>query len=38
MEYEMDLPVSAKKLYDMLFADDAGLWQQKTTASGSRGR
>ncbi|SAL98337.1 hypothetical protein [Absidia glauca] len=36
VEYEMDLPVSAKKLYDMLFADDAGLWQQKTTASGSR--
>lgn len=41
MEYEMDLPVPAKKLYDMLFSEDAGpqgLWQQKTNASGSRGQ
>ncbi|KAI8060354.1 hypothetical protein BC940DRAFT_337637 [Gongronella butleri] len=43
MEYETDLPVSAKTLYDLLFSEEktgaaanGGIWQQKTQASGSR--
>ncbi|CAO3599851.1 unnamed protein product [Absidia cylindrospora] len=43
MEYEADLPMSAKQLFDLLFSEEktgaaaqGGIWDQKTAASGSR--
>lgn len=45
MEYEANLPISAKKLFELLFSEEktgaaanGGIWNQKTLASGSRGK
>lgn len=33
IESEVELPVSAKKLYDYMFGDDTAVWDMKNTAS-----